>query len=247
MDKVKRGAAPDSCEPTLRPIRHAAPPELAEAIVFTTHGRENQQQTPHPMTPRQRLLCALRRQTPDRLSVTTHHVMPAFLESHLGGISAGEYPDPLQGEIGFLESRRVSSPEWHVESEDCSEGARRLTRYRFVTPRSELSMVIEDAGYTARVREPLIKQQQDIDVIGEFATAPKCDVAEVDRAAEEMGERGIVRGHICCFDVFGQPGCWQDACCLAGTEAMILATYDDPQWVHEFLGILQRSEERVVG
>jgi uroporphyrinogen decarboxylase len=88
----------------------------------------------------------------------------------------------------------------------------------------------------------LIKQKQDIDVIGEFATAPKCDVAEVNRAAEEMGERGIVRGHICCFDVFGQPGCWQDACCLAGTEAMILATHDDPQWVHEFLKILQRRK-----
>ena len=27
-----------------------------------------------------------------------------------------------------------------------------------------------------------------------------------------------------------------------GTEAMILATYDDPQWVHEFLGILQRRK-----
>ncbi len=222
------------------------------------------------MTPRQRLLCAIRRQTPDRLPVTTHHVMPAFLESQLGGISAGEffdrfgldailwtvphmpdpeageYPDPLQGEIGFLESRRVSSPQWHVEFADCSEGARRLTRYRFVTPRSELSMTIEDAGYTAWVRQPLIRQRSDIDAIAEFATAPKCDVAEVNRAAEEMGERGIVRGHICCFDVFGQPGCWQDACCLAGTEAMILATHDDPQWVHEFLGILQRRKRAFV-
>jgi hypothetical protein len=222
------------------------------------------------MTPRQRLLRAIQRQPPDRLPVTTHHVMPAFLESHLGNISAGEffdrfgldpihwtvphmpdtktgeYPDPLQGEIGFLESRRVSSPEWHVESEDCSEGARCLTRYRFVTPRSELTMMIEDAGYTTWVREPLIKQKQDIDAIGEFATAPKCDVAEVNRAAEEVGERGIVRGHICCFDVFGQPGCWQDACCLAGTEAMILATEDDPQWVHEFLKILQRRKRLFV-
>ena len=218
------------------------------------------------MTPRERLLCAIRRQTPDRLPVTTHHVMPAFLESHLGGISAGEffdrfgldailwtvphmpdagageYPDPLQGEIGFLESRRVSSSQWHVEFVDCSEGARRLTRYRFVTPRRELRMTIEDAGYTAWVREPLIRERSDIDVIAEFATAPKCDVAEVNRAAEEMGEGGIVRGHICCFDVFGQPGCWQDACCLAGTEAMILATHDDPQWVHEFLRILQRRK-----
>ncbi len=218
------------------------------------------------MTPRQRLLCAIQRQTPDRLPVTTHHVMPAFLASHLEGISAGEffdrfgldaiawtvphmpdvetgeYPDPLQSEIGFLESRRVWSPAWRVESEDCSEGVRRLTRYRFVTPGSELSMVIEDAGYTSWVREPLIKHNRDIDVIGEFATAPKCDTAEVNRIADEMGERGIVRGHICCFDVFGQPGCWQDACCLAGTETMILATQDDPQWVHEFLKILQRRK-----
>jgi uroporphyrinogen decarboxylase len=218
------------------------------------------------MTSRQRLLCALNREIPDHLPVTTHHVMPAFLDSHLNGISsaaffdlygldaicwtvphipdpaAGEYADPLQGAIGFLESRRVSSREWHVEFEDCAEGGRRLTRYRFVTPRRQLTMVIEDAGYTAWVREPLIKQKSDIDVIGEFATAPKCDVAEVNRAADAMGERGIVRGHICCFDVFGQPGCWQDACCLAGTEAMILATADDPAWVHQFLEILQRRK-----
>ena len=51
-----------------------------------------------------------------------------------------------------------------------------------------------------------------------------------------------VRGHICCFDVFGQPGCWQDAACLVGIEELILATYDDPGWVHELLGILQRRK-----
>ena len=97
------------------------------------------------MTPRQRLFCAIRRETPDRLPATTHHVMPTFLESHLGGISAGEffdrfgldailwivphmpdgqageYPDPLQRSIGFLESRRVSSADWRVESMDCSQ------------------------------------------------------------------------------------------------------------------------------
>ena len=221
---------------------------------------------PPLMTSRQRLLCALRREAPDRLPVTTHHVMPTFIRSHLGGIPSTEffdrfgldaihwtvphmphagtreYSDPLQGSIGFLESRRVSSPEWHVDFEDCSEGSRRLTRYRFVTPRRELSMVIEDAGYTAWVRQPLIKQPEDIDIIGEFATAPSCDVAQVNREADAMGERGMVRGHICCFDVFGQPGCWQDACCLAGTEAMILSTHDDPEWVHEFLRILQRRK-----
>ena len=51
----------------------------------------------------------------------------------------------------------------------------------------------------------------------------------------EFGERGLVRGHICCFDVFGQPGTWQDASCLVGTQRLIMETYDDPPWVHELL------------
>ena len=61
--------------------------------------------------------------------------------------------------------------------------------------------------------------------------------------AEAFGERGIVRGNICGFDIYGQAGCWQDACCLVGTEQMILATYDDPAWVHELLGILFRRKQ----
>ncbi|MBI2940486.1 MAG: hypothetical protein HYY04_08620 [Chloroflexi bacterium] len=52
----------------------------------------------------------------------------------------------------------------------------------------------------------------------------------------------ILRGHICGFDVFGQGGCWQDAACLIGIESLILATYDDPTWVHELLGILLRRK-----
>jgi len=34
-----------------------------------------------------------------------------------------------------------------------------------------------------------------------------------------------------CFDLYGQPGCWQDASVLFGIENLILATYDDPEWV----------------
>jgi uroporphyrinogen-III decarboxylase len=67
-------------------------------------------------------------------------------------------------------------------------------------------------------------------------------VAAEKREATAFGDRGIVRGHICCFDVFGQPGCWQDAACLVGIQELIMATYDDPAWVHELLGILQRRK-----
>ena len=41
------------------------------------------------------------------------------------------------------------------------------------------------------------------------------------------------------FDVYGQPGCWQDASVLFGIEDLIMATYDDPEWVHAFLTILR--------
>jgi len=192
--------------------------------------------------------------------------MPYFLKTYLGGMSiaeffdffgldaitwtvphthhpaSGEYPDPLQGEPGFLESCRVASPAWRVEYEDVPGAGRKATLYRFVTPQGALRMVIEDDGFSAWVAEPLIKEKRDIDLIGEFVTAPKCDVASVNRTAGAMGDRGIVRGHICCFDVFGQPGCWQDACCLTGTERLILLAHDDPAWVHEFLKILQRRK-----
>jgi len=218
------------------------------------------------VTSKERMLAALTGKLPDRLPVTTHHVMPYFLERCLAGRSEQEffdrfeldaitwsvphkpapnspdYPDPLQGRPGFLESRRVSSDAWRVYAEDAGTGARKLTRYRFVTPGGTLTMVIEDAGYTAWVIEPLIKQKRDIALLGSYMTAPCCDIDALNQTAAEFGERGLVRGHICCFDVFGQPGCWQDAACLFGTEALILAAHDDPAWVDELLQILQRRK-----
>ena len=53
-----------------------------------------------------------------------------------------------------------------------------------------------------------------------------------------FGERGIVRGAVPGFPVFGQPGCWQDAACLVGTQRLIFAAFDDPGWVHELLQLL---------
>ncbi len=218
------------------------------------------------MTPRERLLAALAGNKPDRLPATTHHVMPYFLDRCLAGISrqqffeefgldainwsvphkpapgSGDYPDPLQGEPGFLESRRVANDAWRIYEEDAGAGGRKLTRYRFVTPGGSLSMVVETVDYTTWVVEPLIKEKRDIDLIGAWVTTPHCDVDALNRTAAGFGDRGIVRGHICCFDVFGQPGCWQDAACLVGAEALILAAMDDPEWVHELLGILQRRK-----
>ena len=52
-----------------------------------------------------------------------------------------------------------------------------------------------------------------------------------------MGEDGILRGL-----VFGeQAGPWQHAACLFGVEPLILATFDDPAWVHELLASLTEN------
>jgi uroporphyrinogen decarboxylase len=218
------------------------------------------------MTSKQRLICALAGRQPDRLPVTTHHLMDSFLKGQLDGASAracfdrfgldaiqwvvahrpdeaaGEYFDPLQGAPGFLEARRVSTDHWRVYPETIPSQEWPTTRFRFATPKGEISMVLQSNEHTSWITEHLIKDKRDIDLLGEFMTAPKCDVEVVNREAQAFGERGIIRGHVCCFDVFGQPGTWQDAACLMGIERLILETHDDPAWVHQLLQILQRRK-----
>jgi uroporphyrinogen decarboxylase len=213
------------------------------------------------MTPKERMVAALEGRKPDRLPVTTHHLMPSFLEKYLGGISSDQFferfgldairwfmalqPDAAHGEYldpnhvpGHLEAQRVVSDSWRIETEAIPGVAGRAVRYRFVTPRKTLSMVLESNEHTAWVTERLIKEKSDIEALAAHATRPRCDVAAVNRAAEAFGERGLVRGFINFADVYGQSGCWQDAAVLYGIENLILAAHDDPAWVRAFLQVL---------
>ncbi|HSP89446.1 MAG TPA: hypothetical protein VLN08_00980, partial [Vicinamibacterales bacterium] len=56
---------------------------------------------PDHLSPRERLLTALARGVPDRLPVTTHHLMPSFLAA-LGGI----------GERGFFDRYGLDAIHW---------------------------------------------------------------------------------------------------------------------------------------
>jgi uroporphyrinogen-III decarboxylase len=223
------------------------------------------------MTSRQRMLTALTGGIPDRLPVTTHHVMLSFLERYMGGISypeffdyfgldayvwtvpykpdtsRGEYYDPNQAAVHPLDhTHRIVSDNWRIESETLPDAQYRTIRYRFVTPKGALTMVLQGDQYTDWVVEPLIKEKRDIDLIADYVTHPKVDVEAVNRTADCFGERGLVRGHICYFDIYGQPGCWQDAVELVGTQRLILETFDDPQWVHELIRILQDRKKTFI-
>lgn len=218
------------------------------------------------MTSKQRMIKALEGGKPDRLPVTTHHILDCFRNEYLGGKSSdeffaefgldpivwtvphtfregnGDYFDPSQKSLGFLESKRVMSDSWRIEQEDLSDNKLQRIRYSFVTPKKTLNMTVETDKYSSWVTEHLIKEKSDIDIIGEYMTQPVCDVEEVNKKAEKYGDSSLIRGHICTFDVFGQPGCWQDAACLVGIENLIMATFDDDVWVHELLKILQKRK-----
>ena len=219
------------------------------------------------MTSKERMLTAIEGGVPDRLPVTTHHVMPYFLDKYMDGISDSEFfkyfgldpivwtvphkPDESKGQYyepdhdgtGFLESRRISTDSWKIQCQDIPDPNYKTVRYDIVTPKGVLTTVLQSNEYTAWVSEHLIKEKSDIEMIAEYVTAPTCDVEAVNARADEFGDNGLIRGHVCCFDIFGQPGCWQDACCLVGAEKMMMATFDDAKWVHELLGILQKRKK----
>ncbi len=196
------------------------------------------------MTSRDRLLAALDRHVPDRLPVTTHHLMPSFLEN-MGGLTERQFFDRFD-----LDAICWTTPieegqadrNWEVRCEKVPDSRYQSTRCTFTTPRGSLTTLLQDDGRTTWVRERLLKQKRDIEILAAIELEPRCDVAAINEAACSFGDRGIVRGGVPGFPVYGQPGCWQDAAVLFGIEPLILATFSDPAWVNELLAILQRPK-----
>jgi hypothetical protein len=162
----------------------------------------------------------------------------------MNGMSDREFFDVLDLDaIYWINAYRPETCDsWRIVVEDVAGQKYDTKRHRFITPKGELSLVLQSNEHTSWMSEHLIKQKSNVDLIAEYAPTPQCDVAAVNRAAAAFGQRGIIRGHVCCFDGFGQPGVWQDAACMMGIQELILASYDDAAWVHELLGILQRRK-----
>jgi len=214
------------------------------------------------MNSKERLIAALEHRPTDRLPVTTHHLMPSFLDHYMDDASnmeffehfgldpidwqmaytydpkRGEYHDPEHTEMGFLEARRILSDNWVIKLEKLEGYDYPTQRFNIVTPEKTLSMILQSNEHTTWVKEHLLKEKADIDIIAKYMSYPLCDVAQINKQAEATGDKALLRGHIMAFEGFGQPGCWQDAACLFGIEPLIMETFEDPQWVHAFLKIL---------
>lgn len=208
------------------------------------------------MTPKERMLTALNREVPDRLPVTVHQWQGYHLKTYLGGIDAqaafaqfgmdaaiqyfeamGQFWLPDQPAAANL------SPDWVDESEESVNLAgNRVVRHRVTTPGGTLTYGTEGNAMTTWITEFMVKRPEDTELIRKFMPVAKLDHDPVRAAYDKLGDAGILRGF-----VWGdQAGCWQHACCLVGTQEMVIAAMDRPEWAHEFLGILLEKKLRFV-
>lgn len=189
------------------------------------------------MTPKERMLTALRREKPDRLPVTIHQWQPYHLNTYMNGVSDIEANAAcgLDASITYFETLPVSSPDWRVTSDrkQGDDGAVVIDTV-IETPEGRLTCQHGQNEMTTWVTQHLIKQPEDIRLLGKYQPVPRLNSDGARDTAARLGDGGILRTFIC----GAQGGCWQDACELFGAENLILATFDDPDWVHEFMSVL---------
>ncbi len=192
------------------------------------------------MTSKERILTALSREIPDRLPATIHQWQDYHLKNYMGGQSALEaFRDVgLDASITLFIPSICFNPdvlrtkEWKYNKKPVK--GKNLINYHLETPEREMTFQIGYDDKTNWATDHLIKNDNDIYLLKKYLPVPKIDKKLFEKTYDQIGDDGILRTL-----VFGdQAGCWQDACVLYGTEQMIFATFDKPDWVHEFLNIL---------
>ncbi len=127
------------------------------------------------MNSRERLLTVLDRGQPDRLPVTTHHLMPYFLDTYMNGISeeqffeffgldpvtwvwdqkpndrSGDYWTTIDGDVVGGGMRWITSDSWRIEATELAARRNKATRYDIVTPVETLSMILEESSQSVWV------------------------------------------------------------------------------------------------
>lgn len=204
------------------------------------------------MTSRERLMLALNREKSDRLPATVHSWMTYYLNQYLNAkdqfkayemfgldpvIYYTKFKEEPVGppllELFFFEM--FEGPNWHIQYKKIKQedGVAEYS-FKITTPGGDLIKRIAINKYTAWVTEYPIKEYEQIELIKKYMPIPHLDIKAVNKVYEQLGDNGILRSYI----AGNQPGIWQDACTMVGTQEMILHAIDNPEWVHEFLKII---------
>ena len=191
------------------------------------------------MTPKERMLVALSGGRPDRLPATVHQWQDYHLRTFMGGMTDVEAFHDVGLDAAITRSPFVTrpTPSWRVRSSTTAPGR---TRHEIQTPDGGLSFETESNQYTSWITEHLIKNDSDVDLFAAHSPRIGLDKDALRHDYDDLGDAGILRT----FIIGLQGGCWQDACELYGTEKLIMATFDKPDWVHHFLEVLWRRRSR---
>jgi uroporphyrinogen decarboxylase len=200
------------------------------------------------MTSKERILCALNREKPDRVPVSVHQWQGYHLDRYLEGISDLEAfrRFGMDAQIQYFEDMgqfwlvdgdysKASTPQWRDEAVAIStEPDNRITHHTIYTPEGTLTYKTGGDEKTTWITDYLIKRDEDLDLIRKYMPVPKLDQKPLAELYDRVGDAGIVRGF-----VWGdQAGCWQHAACLLDITSLIYRAIDQPAWVHELLQIL---------
>ena len=185
------------------------------------------------MTSKERMLVALDGGTPDRLPATIHQWQDYHLRTFMGGMTDRQAFRDVGLDAAITRSPFITpvTASWNVRVSHPGPGR---TRNEIETPDGSLSFETESNEYTSWISEHLIKNDGDVDLYAAHFPRIGLDRELLRREYDALGDEGILR----MFIIGAQGGCWQDACELYGTEKLIMASFDKPEWVHHFLTVL---------
>ena len=200
------------------------------------------------MTSKERLLIALNGGKADRMPATLHQWQGYHLDTYMGGISDLEafkqvgldaqiqyFEDMAQFWLVDADFTKLNTATWKDIPKVISDNPdNRIVHHTIETPGGVLTYKTAGDRKTTWINEYLIKRDEDIKLISNYMPVPKLKLPPIEKKYKEIGDDGILRGF-----VWGdQAGCWQHAACLMDITELIYATFEKPDWVHEFLKIL---------
>ncbi|MCC7491316.1 MAG: hypothetical protein IT204_03170 [Fimbriimonadaceae bacterium] len=202
------------------------------------------------MTSRERLLCALHNERPDRLPCQVHGWMAYYLKYYLGGCDWYQAYERFGMDYAIYVSpdyqyAPADLANWVVDQRDLGpqpDGNRRWEA-TIRTPTGELHYAGASNEITGWQTEHLLKTSDDFAIWERWHPVPTgADFRQIREARDRLGDRGIVRSHP--FSP-GQGSPWQSFCILYGTQEAILLAIDQPDFVHHALNAIVERTIRV--
>ncbi|KLU63260.1 uroporphyrinogen decarboxylase [Peptococcaceae bacterium CEB3] len=170
-------------------------------------------------------------------------VINSYLENPLDTIISFQESlghDPVINLYSFQEPDVVTWPSaimkwqdtktWNItEKLNANENGKQVSR-TIATPAGTMRFDYRQEKYQKWAMNHPFKTGQSLEMLEYRPDPVKCDVTAITKMCQTVGNRAFVFVTV--------PGVFQEACSICGTQEMIMAIYDQPQWVNDFFTAL---------